>query len=53
MRRMLFILSMIFPMTSLLAQTNSRQNCYRANDQLAGRQIICPQFTAHKVSDTL
>lgn len=46
MRRMLFILSMIFPMTSLLAQTISRQNCYRANDQLAGRQIICPQFTA-------
>lgn len=46
MRRMLFILSMIFPMTSLLAQTISRQNCYRANDQLAGRLIICPQFTA-------
>ena len=45
MRRLLFMLSMLLSVMSVLAQTIGWKNCYRENDQLSGRQLVCPQFT--------
>jgi len=36
---------MLMAGVSVLAQTVSRQNSYRMNDRLAGRQIVCPSFS--------
>lgn len=45
MRRLLFMLSMLLSVMSVLAQTIGWKNSYRENDQLSGRQLVCPQFT--------
>lgn len=45
MQRLGFMLCMLAVGVTVLSQTVSRQNNYRMNDRLTGRQIVCQPIT--------